>query len=168
MGDRAGVCPSKDEQEEETLTAQQMWLEFIKKYPDAADKEMSAWCYGSDAADDLAELTVKGIKTATASAYPIYAIEGEELPKAGEYSVIQRTDETAVCVVRTSRVYVVPFRDVSQEHAWREGEGDRSLDYWRKVHEEFFSWDMKQAGLIFSEDMEVVCEEFCVVYPSIL
>lgn len=150
------------------MTAQQMWAEYIQMHPEAAGEEMDAWCYGSDAADELAELTARGIKTATASAYPIYAMEGEELPKAGTYSVILRTDETAVCIIRTSRVYVVPFREVSPEHAWREGEGDRSLAYWRKVHEEFFTWDMDQAGSAFSEDMDVVCEEFSVVYPSIL
>ena len=150
------------------MTAEQMWCAYVRQNPKAAGKTYDAWCYGSDAADELAELTLKGIKTATASAYPIYSVEGEELPRVGEYSVILRTDDTAVCVICTTRVYVVPFCRVSEEQAWREGEGDRSLDYWRKVHRAFFAQEMEQVGLCFTEDMEVVCEEFSVVYPSVL
>ena len=33
----------------------------------------------------------------------------------------------------------VPFDEVSKEHAYKEGEGDRSLAYWRDVHEDFFA-----------------------------
>ena len=150
------------------MTAQQMWKEFIQLHPEAAGGEMEAWCYGGEEADELARLTAEGIKTATASAYPLYALEGEKLPAEGAYSVILRTDETAVCIIRTDRVYVVPFRDISAEQAWREGEGDRSLAYWRRAHEAFFTQEMQQAGLKFSEDMPVVCEEFSVVYPLAL
>lgn len=81
--------------------------------------------------------------------------------------MVLRPDGRAVCVVYTTRVYVVPFREVSAEHAWREGEGDRSLAHWRKVHEEVFSAVLEKQGLAFSEDMGVVCEEFTVVYPSL-
>ena len=37
----------------------------------------------------------KGVKTATASAYPMYALEKEPLPEAGEYSVILDSREQA-------------------------------------------------------------------------
>lgn len=148
------------------MTGKEMWDAYVALHPEAADADYEAWCYGSDAADELAELTVSGIKTATASAYPLYELEAEPLPPEGEYNVILRTDETAVCITKTTRVYVVPFRDVSPEHAWREGEGDRSLAYWRKVHEEFFTEEMNAAGLNFTEDMKVVCEEFEVVFKG--
>ena len=70
----------------------------------------------------------------------------------------------AVCVIRTDRVYVIPFREVGEEHARREGEGDLSLAYWRRVHRCFFSQEMENAGLAFDEEMLVVCEEFSCVY----
>ena len=38
-----------------------------------------------------------------------------------------------------------------------EGEGDKSLDYWRKVHIKFFEEESEGK---FNEDMEVLCEEF--------
>ncbi len=41
-----------------------------------------------------------------------------------------------------------------------EGEGDKSLAYWRKVHEDFFRDEYAACGLEFSQDIPVVCEEF--------
>ena len=147
------------------MTAKQMWEAFLKITPSAAGETVEAWHYTTDQADHLALLTALGIKTATSSAYPVYETVGEELPRSGEYSIVMRKDGTAVCVVYTTRVYVVPFREVTADHAWREGEGDRSLAHWRKVHKEFFSTSMEKVGLSFSDDMGVVCEEFTRVYP---
>lgn len=145
------------------MTAKEMWDAYIKAHPEAADAEYEAWAYGA-APDELAQLTVDGIKTATASAYPLYLLGNEPIPQAGDYSVVLWKDGTAACVIRTANVYVVPFRDVSTQQAWREGEGDRSLAYWRSVHEEFFAEELKTVGMVFTEEMEVVCEEFEVVF----
>ena len=145
------------------MTAQEMWKSYIAAHPEAADTEYEAWTYG-DSPDELARLTAEGIKTATASAYSLYELENEPLPRAGEYSVIEYSDGSAACVIRTARVYVTAYKDVSTEQAWREGEGDRSLAYWRRVHEEFFRKELESAGLEFTEDMGVVCEEFEVVF----
>ena len=141
------------------MTAQEMWN------ASGIQADYEAWAFGDDP-DTLAELVRTGVKTATASAYPFYELEGEELPKAGEYSVILNTKDEAVCIIRTTKVYVTPYREVTAEQAWKEGEGDRSLDYWRRVHEAFFRKELEAVGLIFTEDMGVVCEEFEVIYPK--
>ena len=145
------------------MTAQQMWELFVKQNPAAANCTYDAWSYG-DAPDELAELTRRGIKSATASAYPIYALEGEPLPEAGDYNVILDSKGSAVCITRTERVFVLPFREVTEVQAFREGEGDRSLDYWREVHRRFFTEELAAYDMEFSEDMGVVCEEFEVVF----
>ena len=141
------------------MTAQEMWK------ASGIEAEYEAWAFGDDP-DTLAELVRTGVKTATASAYPFYELEGEELPKAGEYSVILNTKNEAVCIIRTTKVYVTPYREVTAKQAWKEGEGDRSLSYWRRVHEAFFRKELEAVGLTFTEDMGVVCEEFEVVYPK--
>lgn len=71
-----------------------------------------------------------------------------------------------LAAIRTERVTVLPYRDVGGEHARREGEGDLSLAYWRRVHEAFFTEALAQAGLWFTPDMPVVCEEFRRVWPE--
>ncbi len=144
------------------MTAKELWKAYITEN-NLADCEYEAWAFGVDA-DKLAHLVVAGEKTATASAYPLYAVDGEPLPAAGEYSVILDANENAVCVIRTQKVTVVPFHEVTQEHAFKEGEGDKSLSYWRQVHEGVFTQWMEEAGLEFKPDMMVVCEEFSVVY----
>lgn len=122
-----------------------------------------AWAFGG-APDKLARLVVSGIKTATCSALVLFELEDEPIPKPGDYSVILDSVGNAVCIIRTTRVYVVPFEDVSKDHAFKEGEGDRSLGYWRAVHEEFFTEELATVHLQFDKRMELVCEEFELVF----
>lgn len=144
------------------MTAEEMWKKFEKEY-NIVEKEYDAWAFGDDA-DLLADLVRCGIKTGTSSAYPLYEVDDEPLPEASGYSVILNSKEEAVCIIENTKVYVVPFCEVTADHAFKEGEGDRSLAYWRKVHKTFFTACMEEAGLAFDENMKVVCEEFRVVY----
>ena len=144
------------------MDAKTMWHQYATANGICA--QYDAWCFGDDA-DALAELVLRGQKTATASAYPLYELEGEELPQEGQYSVILWQDGSAACVIKTTKVYVVPFSEVSEEQAYGEAEGDRSLLYWQKVHRDFFTKELNEAGLSFDESMKVVCEEFIRVYP---
>ena len=50
-------------------------------------------------------------------------------------------------------------------NAYKEGEGDKSLAYWRQVHEEVFTEWRSEAELTFTPDSKVVLEEFRKVYP---
>ena len=144
------------------MTDLELWKEFSEKHG-IDDVGYEAWAFGVDA-DKLAFLVANGEKTATASAYPLYEVDGEELPRENEYSIVLDSKENAVCIIRNVKVTVVPFCEVSAEHAYKEGEGDKSLKYWRDVHEKVFSEWMSEAGLVFTADMDVVCEEFEVVY----
>lgn len=139
------------------MTAEEMWKQS------GLAGEYDAWAFG-EAADKLAALVKAGIKTATCSAYDLYEVEGEDLPLPGDTSVILDSSDEAVCIVRTTRVYVVPFDRVSAEHAFKEGEGDRSLEYWREVHESFLKEELSSIGRSFEGSTRVVCEEFEVVY----
>ena len=81
----------------------------------------------------------------------------ERIPEKGDLNIILDSKGNEVCVTRNTRVYSIPFREVSEKHAFMEGEGDKSLDYWRKVHIKFFEEESEGK---FNEDMEVLCEEF--------
>lgn len=76
-----------------------------------------------------------GQKTATSSAFDLYAVGNEPLPKENELSVILDSKENAICIIETTKVEVIPFKEVSEDHAYKEGEGDRRLTYWRELHE---------------------------------
>lgn len=145
------------------MNENEMWQMFQNEnnIPDSA--KYDAWQFGAEP-DTLAQLVLEGTKTATASAYPLYEAENEALPEAGAYSVILNSRDEAVCVIQIKDVYIVPFNKVTAEHAYKEGEGNRSLEYWRNVHQSFFKKWLEEANLTFDMDMKVVCEEFEVVY----
>lgn len=145
------------------MNEKEMWKAFCAASGVSEDSPYEAWAFGDDA-DKLANLVNDGIKTGTASAYEIYAIDGESIPSEGEYNVILDSKDQAVCVTKTVRVYVTPFCEVDSRHAKLEGEGDFSLEYWRQVHEAFFTSELASVGLTFSEKTPIVCEEFVKVF----
>ena len=145
------------------MTPKEMWLAYKKINPKIGD-EIDAWAFGVSA-DDSANLVVHGEKTATASAYELYKLENEPLPQVGSFDVILDSQDRAVCIIEITKVSVLPFNQVSSDHAFKEGEGDKSLAYWQQVHQEFFTKCLAEAGLEFSSETGVVLEEFCKVYP---
>ena len=145
------------------MKSDQMWQAYKILNQSIGDK-IDAWAFGVEA-DYLAELVLMGQKTATSSAFDLYAVGNEPLPKENELSVILDSKENAICIIETTKVEVIPFKEVSEKHAYKEGEGDKSLAYWRQVHEDFFTEWLEEAGLDFTPDSKVVLEEFRKVYP---
>ena len=140
------------------------WQQFVKEKEINATS-YSAWSFGDNKqmANELAKLVIKGDKTATTSAYDLYEAD-EKIPEVGEYNIILDGNHQPVCVTQTEVVEVIPFKFVSAEHAYHEGEGDRTLSYWRKVHVNFFKQAYVDAKKTFSEDIPCLCEVFKVVY----
>ena len=145
------------------MTPQEMWNKYKQINPAIGD-EIDAWAFGEEP-DLLADLVLKGEKTATASAYDLYALEDEPLPQEGTFDIILDSQNQPVCIIESTRVSVEPFSQVSAQHAYKEGEGDKSLTYWRQIHEDFFTEWMREAGLSFTPNSKVVLEEFRKVYP---
>ena len=71
-----------------------------------------------------------------------------------------------VCVIRTTEVRIQPLDQVDAAFAWDEGEGDRSLTYWRDAHIGFFIRMCAARGEVFGEEMETVLERFAMVWPT--
>lgn len=147
------------------MTEEEIWQAFLAVSPEAEGAGFTAWQFGGDP-DGLAQLVLRGIKTATTSALVFYEIEQEPLPPVGGYNLILDSRGRPVCITRTTRVYVTPFDRVTPDHAHKEGEGDLSLDYWRGIHRDFFFKELEEVGLTFHQELPVVCEEFEVVFPT--
>ena len=118
-----------------------------------------------EVADDLAQLIVDGTKTATSGALWDYEAADEPLPEVGGLEIVLDGSGRPRALITTTAVEVVPFDEVSTEHADAEGEGDRSLAFWRRVHEDFFStYAGHDRG--FSPTMPVVCQRFRVIHST--
>lgn len=117
-------------------------------------------------ANALANLVLAGLKRATASLLWSYENAGGAPPKPGALSVATYWDGRTACVIETLEVEVVPFELVSAEFAAGEGEGDGSLEYWRRAHWAYFGRECVRIGREPSQVMPVVCERFSVVYNA--
>lgn len=138
-------------------------MEKIYKWKTSRWRKYEAWSFGVDP-DILAQLVVNGHKTGTSSLYILYELTNEPLPKVNDYSIILDSNNNAVCIIQNIKVDIIPFNEITAEHAYKEGEGDKSLKYWRKVHQEFFTESLSKIDMKFTYDMKVVYEEFKVVY----
>lgn len=124
-----------------------------------------SFSFGENAAsaNQLAWLVKRGIKRATSSLYVGYELHKEPLPTVGDQDLILYADGSVCCAIKTTAVSVIPFDQVTRHHAYLEGEGDRSLSYWRAVHHVFFKRMLFNEGIEFSTNMDIVLEEFQVI-----
>lgn len=150
--------------EEVYMKANELWTQF-KKENNIKEDTYETWAFGASP-DKLLDLVLEGKKTGTASAYDLYRLGKEPLPKEGDYSVLLDSKGNAKCIIQTIKLSVVPFLEVTADHARKEGEGDLGLAYWREVHEAFFCESLKEIKLDFTDTMDVLCEEFIVVYKA--
>ncbi|QZY56480.1 ASCH domain-containing protein [Crassaminicella profunda] len=155
--------------EQEHKSVQKMWGNYLMSIGENirnTNKNYTSWyfCDNEKSANNLAKLVKQGTKRATTGLYYFYEVDGEILPKEGVFSIITDWDGIAQCIIQTKKVTVLPFKEVTEEFVKTEGEGDKSLKYWRKVHKDFFTRELKEQEIEFSEDMLVVCEEFEVAY----
>ena len=82
----------------------------------------------------------------------------------GEYNIILNGSGEPVCITQTKVVYIMPYNLITPEHAWHEGEGDRSYRYWKEVHDRFICEEYKSVGKIFYEQAPMLCEVFEKIY----
>ena len=117
-------------------------------------------------AEKLGALIViaSGTKTATCSALWEYEAEGEPLPETGLKIIVLDGNGDPMCIVETTELEVRPYGEVDARFAYEEGEGDRSLEYWREAHWRFFSRNLQDIGKEPATDMPLVCERFHVIY----
>ncbi|MCP5024783.1 MAG: ASCH domain-containing protein [Actinomycetia bacterium] len=111
---------------------------------------------------DLAVLVGDGSKRATTGLVADYEAENEPLPRHGDHSVVLDGQGLPVCIICTTEVVVVPFGEVDEQFARDEGEGDRSLTWWRTTHQGYFA----SQGMPLGDDTPMVLERFDKVWPA--
>jgi uncharacterized protein YhfF len=122
------------------------------------------FCGDEHNANLCAELIRVGQKTATCSLYAWYESGEETMPTVGHLQVVVDWNNSPVCIIEIDSVVICEYKEVQPEFAYAEGEGDRSLEWWRKAHWDFFAKECCQLGIEPAEDMQLVLERFHVVY----
>jgi uncharacterized protein YhfF len=115
----------------------------------------------------LLALIVEGRKRGGACLLWTYEFENEALPAIGDIGIVLDHLEQPKMITRTVKIEIMPFGEVTAEFAAREGEGEGAeagtLEYWRRVHWQYFTRECARIGREIDESMPVVCESFDVV-----
>ena len=146
---------------------QPFWDEFqasIGYDASALFYEMFHFDDNEPSANGLVALVLAGQKRATASLLWAYEFDNEPLPTAGALSVVTDWQGNARCIIETTDIQIAPFDAVTDSFAALEGEGDKTLDYWRAAHWRCFSRECQRIGRQPDLQMPVVCEQFKVIY----
>ncbi|MFD5214153.1 ASCH domain-containing protein [Microbacterium sp. NPDC058345] len=146
-------------------TVEEFWRECRAAVPGLPDEAPEAWAFGATPAhaDGLLDLVLAGTKTATASSLWDYEHTGEAVPEVGGLNIILDGRGVPRALLETTAIEIVPFDEVSESHAFAEGEGDRSLTYWREVHERYWR-EHSENPRGFEPRMPVVCEQLRLLH----
>jgi uncharacterized protein YhfF len=144
--------------------------EFWRGYCEAAGLrhdhyDVVAFGNGPAMATELAELTVAGIKRATAGLVRQFGPEGEPPPVVGGYVVLVDGADHPRAVWRTTEVRIGPLNSVDDRFAWDEGEGERTREWWLSAHRRFFGQRAVAQGFPMHDEIETTFERFEVVWP---
>ncbi|WP_053057695.1 ASCH domain-containing protein [Rubrobacter aplysinae] len=145
------------------------WQEYLNILP--PDSTVRSESYDAESfgdspemADEIGALVANGTKTATCSALWEWESEDEPLPEPGTKCVILDGRDEPLCVIETTEVEIRPYSEVDARFAYEEGEGDRSLQYWRDEHWRFFTRSLAEIGEEPTPEMPLVCERFQIVH----
>lgn len=125
----------------------------------------TAWGFGDDEKPELMTelglLVRDGPKRATTGRLDSFDTETDPVPTRGDHSVILDGTGRPICIIRTRSVEIRPYDEVDAAFAWDEGEGDRTLEYWRRAHE----WYFASIGKPIDATTPLVLERFDKVWP---
>lgn len=146
---------------------------YLNKYLESLNPEQGKkhynvvvdyFCADEESANICADLILCGEKTATSSMKYWYESGLEPMPKVGSLQIVTDWYGNPTSIIQTIDVSECKFSEVSAEFAASEGEGDKSLEWWRKAHWDFFSAECEEQGLQPSDDMVLILEKFKVVF----
>src|SRR5690606_23819413 len=145
------------------------WCEFQGKHPAYQHVETPQsyhFCDNEKDADECADLVRNRIKRATTHSFSWLQINNEKLPVKGDLAIVTDWNGNPVAVTKTTKVEIVQFKDITPEYAFIEGEGDKSLDYWKEVHWAYYTRELSEYKLKPTLDMELVCEYFETIWST--
>ena len=148
-------------------SARNMWGDYLDAHLEDAFAEAPKtihFCDNEKDANECAELVKKGVKKATSPSLLGFQYRDEKLPKIGDFMVITNWAGKAQCIVRTTAVRLKPYFSIDREYTRLEGKRNKSLDYWKKAHWDFYTRELEPFGRVPRESMIVICQEFEKVF----
>lgn len=114
--------------------------------------------------NQLLALYRSGKKTAGSSLVEDFLSAGDPLPQAGNYWICLNSEGTPSCILETHKIATNKFQDIPAAIAEAEGEGDLSVEYWKRVHADLYATSLKAWGVFDLDEATVITEFFRIVY----
>ncbi len=116
------------------------------------DRRLGFW---SKEAELSADLVSKRRKNANSLSLRPLRSKRTEPPQKGPLVLFEQP-RSSCALLKITKVPVQPFHQKCQPTMPIKKAKDKSLAYWRQVHEDFFTDWLGEAGLTFTPDMQVV------------
>ncbi len=146
---------------------EQFWNHYVRSHPSLqGQRYYEAFRFGNTEkmANELAALVLSGVKTATSSLLWTLEQEQQSVVRVGDYSIVTDWKHHPVCIIQTTEVTIVPFRDIDAQFAYNYGEGERTLVWWKQQLWDYYRQECTRIGRQATEEMPLVCERFQIVY----
>ena len=146
----------------------QYWSDFECRWQDHSSTKphlYEAFHFGNTetSARELAASVVSGLKTATSDLLWTVELNQKPLVQMGDLSIVTDWDEKPVCLIQTTEVRVLPLEKIDAQFAFDYGEGDRTLEWWKREMWRYYVHECERIGRKATRDMPLVCERFHVV-----
>jgi 5-formyltetrahydrofolate cyclo-ligase len=115
---------------------------------------------GRGITDSLIQLYLGGKKWAGSSIVQDFESAGDPLPRVGNYWIVLDSAERPRLLLKTVRVEIHAFEEITAEIARAEGEGDLSVEHWKKSHGEHYAPHLAGWGVSRLSDARVITEFF--------
>ncbi|MFB9769622.1 ASCH domain-containing protein [Lactiplantibacillus modestisalitolerans] len=150
-------------------SAEQLWNAYNETTDTHGASYQTRW-FGDQsqpqAVQALTDLVLAGTKTATTTPLDSYTHEQVAIPQVGDYNILLNGEMKPVAIIKTVVSELIPFYRISAEHAYHEGEGDRTIGDWRTRKTTQFTPTLEAHGQSLNADTPMVSEVFEVVYRA--
>lgn len=138
------------------------------KHVNLTPMPLNSWhfCDNEIDANTCVALVLNNEKQATSPSLNWYNANNEPLPNIGDLNIVTNWNGEAQCIIETTSVSIVPFNEITEDYANLEGEGDKSLAYWKQVHWEYYHRELDGTSFTPHDGMSIVCETFKVVFKN--
>ena len=147
------------------------WDRFLASLPMGQakpDRYVEAFFFGTEPhrAHEITALVLNGTKTATGTLLWSIEADGKQSARPGDFWIVTNGGDDPQCIIQTSDVRVLPFDEVGEEYAQQGGEGDRTLDSWRRIYWSYIEGECNRIGRTPDPKSPLVLERFRVVYAE--
>jgi uncharacterized protein YhfF len=147
------------------------WDSYLRSLPvdaQAPTEYFDASAFGAEGehhlADELAELVVQGIKTATSSVLSYYQEGNHPLEQVGDRCIVLMSTGQPRCIIEMTEIRILPFGEVDEAFAADYGEGVRTLQWWKEHLGAYYARECATRGWTFSAEMPLVCKRFHLIF----